>query len=360
MKNITRAITWSAFPEYPQALLSVLDAILQAKFKSDLISEACFFNTKKAIIDTLQGPFDWQILGHSDLALSKDITEAVVSKIGAELQAEAKEALCLAFSTYGLCLTAKELAIRKELLLLLNSTKTLQKSLIKKSEDFSGKTRYARNHLNDAGQIRYSTMFRIFEKGVSEQAEQIRASLKHWNTNYLSSYKEGLEEEPPKHPGFQSFLRQQLEIEFNTSLEDFHDHLDFLNFGLKLLNSHALIQGLSTQVWRIANDLRILASGPRGGLSEVTLPAVAPGSSIMPGKLNPVIAEMIYGTCDQVDANHAGISLSLKSGWLETSGTSAISLKAYLQSVRLLRRSMDCFVSHCLIGVELNNKNRML
>ena len=91
-------------------------------------------------------------------------------------------------------------------------------------------------------------------------------------------------------------------------------------------------------------------------MSEVTLPAVAPGSSIMPGKLNPVIAEMIYGTCDQVDANHAGISLSLKSGWLETSGTSAISLKAYLQSVRLLRRSMDCFVSRCLIGVELNNK----
>lgn len=357
MKNLTSSITWSSYPEYPRAILSVLQAILSAKFKAGLISETFFLELREGIKEVKQGSFEWPILGTSDLSLTTKLRDSVLSKISRNSQ-EAAASLCFGYSSYALALTAKELLIRRELSLLLLSTEHLTKVLLKKSEDFTNDTKYARDHLKDAGQIRFSTVFKIFAQGIISQSNSIASSLSSWNTNYLTAHREGLEEANSYSPLFHAILAEELEKEFETPTEKFSGYLDSLNFGVKILNSHALLQGLSTQVWRIANDLRIMASGPRGGLSEITLPAVAPGSSIMPGKLNPVIAEMIYGTCDQVDADHAGISASLKSGWLETTATSSISLKAYLQSIQLLRRSIDCFTNLCISGIEINKKNR--
>lgn len=356
MKNLTSSITWSAYPEYPRAILSILQAIGTAKSKIGLVSEDTSRAIKEAIQESMQASFDWKILGLSDLSLTRKIREDVISKIPENLQLEAREALTVGYSPYALFLTAKEYVILRELRLLLESTTNLKRILLQKAKAFCGEQTFARDHLRDAGEIEFSNVFEIFEQGISEQDELISCSLNRWNINYLTSYRPGLEEAPTNLLGFQAALRQELENQFGLKLVNLPGHLDFLNFGVRLLNSHALLQGLSTQVWRIANDLRIRASGPRGGLSEITLPAVAPGSSIMPGKLNPVIAEMIYGTCDQVDADHAGISMSLKSGWLETASTSSLSLKAYLQSVELLRRSIDCFTDLCISGVEINNK----
>lgn len=356
MKNLTSSITWSAYPEYPRAILSILQVIVTAKSKIGLVSEDTSRAIEEAIRGAMQAPFDWKILGNSDLSLTKEILEDVISKIPGNLQLEAREALTAGYSPYALFLTAKEYVILRELRLLLDSTTNLKKTLLQKTEVFSGECTCARDHLRDADEINFSSVFEVFEQGISEQAELIGCSLSRWNINYLTSYRPGLEEAPTNISGFQPALGQELEKQFELKLDNLPGHLDFLNFGVKLLNSHALLQGLSTQVWRIANDLRIRASGPRGGLSEITLPAVAPGSSIMPGKLNPVIAEMIYGTCVQVDADHAGISMSLKSGWLETASTSSLSLKAYLQSVELLRRSIDCFTNLCISGVEINKK----
>ena len=348
MKNLTSSITWSTYPAYPRAILSILQVIGTAKSKIGLVSEDTSRAIEEAIQEVIQASFDWKILGVSDLSLTKKILEEVIAKIPEKLQPEAREALTAGYSPYALFLTAKEYVILRELRLLLDSTSNLKKILLQKAQAFSEERTYARDHLRDADEINFST--------VSEQDELISCSLNRWNINYLISYRPGLEEAPTNISGFQSALRQELEKQFELKLDNLPGYLDFLNFGVKLLNSHALLQGLSTQVWRIANDLRIRASGPRGGLSEITLPAVAPGSSIMPGKLNPIIAEMIYGTCDQVDADHAGISMSLKSGWLETAATSSLSLKAYLQSVELLRRSIDCFTNLCISGVEINKK----
>lgn len=356
MKNLTSSITWSAYPAYPRAILSILQVIGTAKSKIGLVSEDTSRAIEDAIQEVIQASFDWKILGVSDLSLTKKILEEIIAKIPEKLQPEAREALTAGYSPYALFLTAKEYVILRELRLLLDSTSNLKKILLQKAQAFSGERTYARDHLRDADEINFSTVFEIFEQGISEQDELISCSLNRWNINYLISYRPGLEEAPTNISGFQPALRQELEKQFELKLDNLPGYLDFLNFGVKLLNSHALLQGLSTQVWRIANDLRIRASGPRGGLSEITLPAVAPGSSIMPGKLNPVIAEMIYGTCDQVDADHAGISMSLKSGWLETAATSSLSLKAYLQSVELLRRSIDCFTNLCISGVEINKK----
>lgn len=120
------------------------------------------------------------------------------------------------------------------------------------------------------------------------------------------------------------------------------------------LIAHAKIQALSNLMWRIARDLRILCSGPRGGIQEITLPAVAPGSSIMPGKLNPVIAEMVFSTVDQVDANHAALVLAQKTGWLEGGSAAVMPIKCFMDSADLLSRTMDSFANLCIKGIEAN------
>lgn len=125
------------------------------------------------------------------------------------------------------------------------------------------------------------------------------------------------------------------------------------------LLAHASVQALSTVVWRIARDIRMMCSGPRAGLQEINVPAVAPGSSIMPGKLNPVIAEMVFTTADQVDANHAGLSLAQKSGWLEGGMSSFVPIRSLMNSCDLLARTMDSFAELCLKGIRLNKEHSL-
>lgn len=129
---------------------------------------------------------------------------------------------------------------------------------------------------------------------------------------------------------------------------------DALIAGDNLITAHAVIQALSNQIWRVARDIRLMCSGPRGGLQEITVPAVAPGSSIMPGKLNPVIAEMVFTTIDQVDANHAGLVMALKSGWLEGGNSSFIPIRSLIKSADLLARTMDCFSELCIKEITVN------
>ncbi len=128
----------------------------------------------------------------------------------------------------------------------------------------------------------------------------------------------------------------------------------------RLLTAHALIQAVSTALWRVARDVRMMCSGPRAGLQEITVPAVAPGSSIMPGKLNPVIAEMVFTTVDQVDANHSGLTMAQKSGWLEGNHASFIPIRSIMNSADLLARTMDTFGKLCIQGITVNTEHNRL
>lgn len=113
-----------------------------------------------------------------------------------------------------------------------------------------------------------------------------------------------------------------------------------------------VLKRVATKLSKIANDLRLLSSGPRGGLGEIRLPAVQPGSSIMPGKVNPVICEMVNQVAFHVIGADVTISFAAEAGQLQLNAFEPIMAFELLQSIALLRNAADVFRLRCIDGIE--------
>ncbi|MBE2257711.1 MAG: class II fumarate hydratase, partial [Rhodobacteraceae bacterium] len=123
-----------------------------------------------------------------------------------------------------------------------------------------------------------------------------------------------------------------------------------------LVAAHGALKTLAVALMKIANDVRWLASGPRSGLGEISLPENEPGSSIMPGKVNPTQCEALTMLCCQVMANDVAISFGGASGNFELNVFKPLIAHNFLQSVRLLADGMSSFEAHCVRGIEANRQ----
>ena len=157
-------------------------------------------------------------------------------------------------------------------------------------------------------------------------------------------------------------LQKQTGIAFAPCTNKFHA-LTSLD---EVVAAHGVLKALAMDLFKIANDIRLMASGPRCGLNEVILPANEPGSSIMPGKVNPTQCEQVTQVAVQVFGNDASIGFAASQGQFELNVFLPVTAYNFLQSVRLLSSSMDSFFEHCLQGLRANeskmteNLNRSL
>src|SRR5690349_23250517 len=118
--------------------------------------------------------------------------------------------------------------------------------------------------------------------------------------------------------------------------------------------SHGAINTVAASLFKIANDIRFLGSGPRAGLGELSLPENEPGSSIMPGKVNPTQCEALTQVCVQVFGNHAAVTFAGSQGHFELNVFKPVMIHNVLQSIRLLADACDSFRSNCIDGLELD------
>ncbi len=115
-----------------------------------------------------------------------------------------------------------------------------------------------------------------------------------------------------------------------------------------------LVRTIAVSMTKIANDIRWLASGPRCGLGEITLPATQPGSSIMPGKVNPVMCEMLIQVCAQVIGHDAAVALACRDSVLELNTMMPLIAHNLLESIRLLTNAVEVFTRRCVMGIKVN------
>jgi fumarate hydratase class II len=116
--------------------------------------------------------------------------------------------------------------------------------------------------------------------------------------------------------------------------------------------SHGAINTVAASLFKIANDIRFLGSGPRAGLGELSLPENEPGSSIMPGKVNPTQCEALTQVCVQVFGNHAAITFAGSQGHFELNVFNPVMAYNFLQSVRLMADAAVSFTENCVVGIE--------
>ncbi len=228
----------------------------------------------------------------------------------------------------------------------------LAETLNAKAVEFDGIVKSGRTHLQDAVPVRLGQEFGAYARAVERDADKIREAavgLRRLGIGGTATGS-GLNAHPEYHRRMVDTISRLSGLELFESdnlFESMQSMADPVHFS-------GALRTLAQDLTRIANDIRLLASGPTTGLDEIRLPPVQPGSSIMPGKVNPVMAEMLNMAMFQVLGNDLTVMLAGQAGQLELNVMMPIIAFNLFQSMDVLINSINAFIDFCLVGITAN------
>jgi fumarate hydratase class II len=230
----------------------------------------------------------------------------------------------------------------------------LQQALTRKAEEFMPIVKTGRTHLQDATPIRLGQEF----LGYAGQIERGIARVQHAQHELAEIALGGtaVGTGVNTHPDFAQRVSQLLSEMNGVSAHETSNHFQAQNTLDNIVEASGTLNTLAVSLMKIANDIRWLGSGPRAGIGEIDLPAVQPGSSIMPGKVNPVIAESVCMVCAQVMGNHTTITVAGQSGNFEINVMMPVTAYNLLQSIDLLAAVARNFTAQCINGIQATDK----
>ena len=237
---------------------------------------------------------------------------------------------------------------------LIPSMKILESSLEKKSKEFWEIVKTGRTHLQDATPIRLGQEFKGYLGQVKNSINKIELALNELSILALggTAVGTGIGMNPEFCGEVIKRIGDKTEIKFSETDNHFQSQstIDGIVFASGIIRSYAV------SLMKIANDIRWLGSGPRAGIGEISLPEVQPGSSIMPGKVNPVIAESITMICAQVMGNDQTVSIAGQSGNFELNVMMPVAAHNLLESIEILSTGSKNFSEQCIDGLEATSK----
>jgi len=223
-----------------------------------------------------------------------------------------------------------------------------------KSSQFDHVVKIGRTHLQDATPVRLGQEFGGYARQLSLGRERLQGAFDGLMELALGGTATGTGMNAPV--GFASRVIQLLAAESGLPLVEAENHFAIQGAQDALVALSAALRGLAVTFIKIGNDLRWLASGPRCGLGEIGLPAVQPGSSIMPGKVNPVIIESLLQVCVQVMAYDSGVALAGQAGNFELNVMLPLMAHNLLSALELLGAGVKNFTDKCLQGIRANEQ----
>ena len=229
---------------------------------------------------------------------------------------------------------------------------TLKSALASKAAAFDDIVKIGRTHLQDATPLTLGQEFSGWVAQLEQGERHLRAALPHLYELALGGTAVGTGLNCP--PGFAEAVASTLAEQTGLPLVSAPNKFEALAASDALVHGHGSLKTLAASLMKIANDVRWLASGPRSGLGELIIPENEPGSSIMPGKVNPTQSEALTMLCAQVMGNDVAINIGGASGNFELNVFRPMIAYNFLQSVRLLADGMQSFHDHCAIGIAPN------
>ncbi|MEO7559083.1 MAG: class II fumarate hydratase [Nitrosospira sp.] len=230
--------------------------------------------------------------------------------------------------------------------------RALRQTLAAKAEEFSGIVKIGRTHLQDATPLTLGQEFSGYVSQLDHGLAHVDASLPHLYELAMggTAVGTGLNTHPEFAVRTAAELARLMELPFITAFNKF----EALATNDALVHAHGALKTLAASLMKIANDIRWLASGPRCGIGELQIPENEPGSSIMPGKVNPTQSEAVTMLCCQVMGNDVAINMGGAMGNFELNVMKPLIIHNFLQSVRLLSDGMMSFNDHCASGITAN------
>lgn len=257
-------------------------------------------------------------------------------------------------STNDVIPTVTRICCVRESTALLAAVKGLAQALEEKASAFDDVLKSARTHLQDAVPIRLGQEFGGYAVAVRRDGERIAQAVDGVRRLGIggTAAGTGMNSHPAYH---QTMVARLSELTGETFISAGNLFEPMQNAG-DLVQLSSALRTLAITLTRIANDLRLLSSGPTTGLAEIRLPAVQPGSSIMPGKVNPVMAEMLNMVCYHVMGNDQTVALCSQAGQLELNVMIPILAYNLIQSCQVLSRGVAAFTERCVRGITADKE----
>jgi len=233
---------------------------------------------------------------------------------------------------------------------LIPTLKSLHTTLIKKSKDNESVIKIGRTHLMDATPITLGQEVSAWARQVELGIQRLESVLPR--ITELAQGGTAVGTGLNTHPEFGTRIAMELSRAYGIKFNEAVNHFEAQSAQDAAVELSGQLKTLAVSLVKIANDVRLLNAGPRCGIGEITVPAVQPGSSIMPGKVNPVIAESLAQVCAQVIGNDAAISFGGAAGLLDLNVMLPVIAHNLLESERLLASACRMFCEKCIAGLE--------
>ena len=295
----------------------------------------------------------------SNMNFNEVIANRAIEKLGGELGSKdpvhPNDHVNMGQSTNDTFPTAINIAaVESTINQLLPGLKKLLKSLVKKEKEFDTIIKLGRTHLQDATPLSLGQEFSGYASALRHGVSRIEKSLDHCYELAMGGTAVGTGIN-----SFEEFGKQVAnEISNLTGLpfKTAENKFEALGGQDSIVELSSALKTVSGSLFKIANDIRWLASGPRSGIGEILIPANEPGSSIMPGKVNPTQCEAMTMVCTQVMGNDVTISIAGASGNFELNVYRPVIAYNIIQSIRLLTDACDSFRVHCVDGIKANEE----
>ncbi len=304
------------------------------------------------IVDPIQGGAGTSINMNTNEVIANRGLELLGKEKGDYMQLSPNTHVNMAQSTNDAFPTAIHIATLSLLEKLLVTMQSMHEVFVAKAKEFDHVIKMGRTHLQDAVPIRLGQEFDAYSRVLGRDIQRIKNSRQHlYEVNMgATAVGTGLNADPRY---IKSVVQHLAEIT-GFPLVNAEQLVDATQNTDAYTEVSAALKVCMMNMSKVANDLRLMASGPRVGFNEITLPARQPGSSIMPGKVNPVMAEVINQVAFQVIGNDHTICLASEAGQLELNVMEPVLVFNLIQSISIMNNAFRVFTDYCLSGIEAN------
>ena len=244
---------------------------------------------------------------------------------------------------------AGRLSLEEELI---PALETLREALEEKAREFDDVLKSGRTHLMDATPVRLGQEFSGYARQVKLGLERVRAGSRELEELALGGTATGTGINT--HPEFAGRAIARISETTGLAFREAENHFEAQAARDAVVSASGALNTVAASLMKIADDIRWLGSGPTSGIHEITLPAIQPGSSIMPGKVNPVLAEALMMVAARVQGNHATITLAGSRGNFELNVMMPVLAHAFLESISIMAGAVTAFTQRCVVGIRAN------
>lgn len=307
------------------------------------------------VVDVFQAGAGTSLNMNANEVLANRAIEALGGKKGDYRLVHPNDHVNMAQSTNDVFPTALRIAGLSILEGLLVSLGKLEQALATKGLEFKNVIKSGRTHLQDAVPVTLGQEFQAYSVSVRKGALRVQEAAKSLLSLGIGATAAGTGLNA--HPLYHTRVLERLRALTGLELVAASDPMEATQSMADFAHVSSALKSLALEIIRIANDLRLLSSGPRTGLAEIDLPAVQPGSSMMPGKVNPVMAEVTDMVCFQVIGNDLAIAMAVQAGQLELNVMMPVVAHNLLQSCEILKNVVMVLADRGIRGITANDEH---